>query len=322
MTANAAFVAVDPAQTHLLHVACFGLGADIDRIARAVRLAEGVTTRDQCHGFVVFHAHAAERVAHVKARCDRVGIAVRPFGVHIDQTHLHRGQRVVQQAVLAVARAFLVGCRQPFGFRTPVDVFLGLVNVHATAAKAEHLAAHRFDGAVARKDHQVGPGQGVAVFLLDRPQQAARLVQVAVVGPRVQRREPLVTGRGTATAIGRTVGACAVPCHADEQRAIMAIVRRPPRLAVGHQRENVLFDRVQIKRAKGSGVIKLFAQRVHQRRMLAQHFQVQRIGPPITVGHLFLAVEGAFHFAVHGAVSDLFRNIALCDPTRQACGPF
>jgi hypothetical protein len=51
---------------------------------------------------------------------------------------------------------------------------------------------------VAGEDHQVGPGDLVAVFLLDRPQQAARLVEVAVVRPAVERRKALRAPRATA----------------------------------------------------------------------------------------------------------------------------
>jgi hypothetical protein len=47
-------------------------------------------------------------------------------------------------------------------------------------------------GDVAGEDHQVGPGDLVAVLLLDRPEQAARLVEVAVVRPAVERREALL----------------------------------------------------------------------------------------------------------------------------------
>jgi hypothetical protein len=51
---------------------------------------------------------------------------------------------------------------------------------------------------VAGEDHQVGPGNLLAVLLLDRPEQAAGLVEVAVVGPAVDRRETLVAGAGAA----------------------------------------------------------------------------------------------------------------------------
>jgi hypothetical protein len=67
-------------------------------------------------------------------------------------------------------------------------------DVLAAAAEAEGLQPHRLIGDVAGEDDQVGPADLVAVLLLDRPQQAARLVEVDVVRPGVERREALVAG--------------------------------------------------------------------------------------------------------------------------------
>src|SRR6266850_415804 len=50
----------------------------------------------------------------------------------------------------------------------------------------------------------------------------------------------LLSGAGTAAAVTDTVGACAVPGHADEQRPVMAEIGRPPLLRVRHQRVEVL----------------------------------------------------------------------------------
>src|SRR5680860_1928857 len=82
------------------------------------------------------------------------------------------------------------------------------------------------------ENHEVGPGDLVPVFLLDRPKQPARLVEIAVVRPAVQRCETLRAGPGAAAAIAGAVGARAVPRHADEESAVMSIVGRPPVLAV------------------------------------------------------------------------------------------
>src|SRR5664280_2817256 len=53
-------------------------------------------------------------------------------------------------------------------------------------------------------------------IFLDGPEQTARLVQVAVVGPAVEGGEALLATAGTATAVADAVGARAVPRHADE----------------------------------------------------------------------------------------------------------
>jgi hypothetical protein len=120
-------------------------------------------------------------------------------------------------------------------------------DVLAAEGEAEGLQAHRLVGHVAGEDDQVGPAELVAVLLLDRPQQAARLVEVGVVRPGVDRREALVAGAGAAAAVGDAVGAGRVPGHADHQAAVVAPVGRPPVLAVGHQRLEVFLQRRDVE---------------------------------------------------------------------------
>ena len=92
--------AVLPAEALLLEARRFGLGPHVRRRAGAVGLAEGVAAGDQRDGFFVVHRHAAEGVADVVRRRERIGIAVRAFGVDVDQAHLHGGQRILQVARL------------------------------------------------------------------------------------------------------------------------------------------------------------------------------------------------------------------------------
>src|SRR3546814_20334309 len=73
-------------------------------------------------------------------------------------------------------------------------------------------------------DRRVAPRALLAVCLLHRPQQAAGLVEVAVVGPAVERREPLVTGAGATAAVVDPVGAGGVPAEADHQAAVVTEV--------------------------------------------------------------------------------------------------
>jgi len=49
-------------------------------------------------------------------------------------------------------------------------------DVFAPEAEAEGFEAHRFIRDGAREDDEIGPADGVAVFLFDRPQEAPRLV--------------------------------------------------------------------------------------------------------------------------------------------------
>ena len=210
-------------------------------------------------------------------RRDRVRLAVRPFRIDVDQAHLHRAERVGQLALTAVA---LVA--QPRPFRTPVEL-LGLPHVGAAAGEAERLEAHRLERDVAGQDHQVGPGDLPAVLLLDRPQQPARLVEVRVVGPAVERREALLAGAGAAAAVGDAVGARAVPRHADHQPAIVAEVGRPPVLRVRHQRMQVPDDGVQVEGLELLGVVEVPAHRIGFRGVPVENLDVQLLRPPLAV---------------------------------------
>ena len=64
--------------------------------ACTVRLAEGVTTGIQCHGLFVVHRHAGEGLANVVRGTHGIGLAVRTFGVDINQAHLHGCERVLE----------------------------------------------------------------------------------------------------------------------------------------------------------------------------------------------------------------------------------
>ena len=153
----------------------------------------------------------------------------------------------------------------------------------AAAGEAEGAEAHRLQRHVAGEDQQVGPADLLAVLLLDRPQQAARLVDVDVVGPAVERGEALLPAAAAAAAVGRAVGAGGVPGHADELRAVVAEVGRPPVLRVGHQRQQVLLQREVVELLEFLGVVERRAQRVGLVRVLVQQLQAQLAGPPVLV---------------------------------------
>src|SRR5258705_2289232 len=194
-----------PAEALVLEGAAFRLRSDQRRIAGAVGLAEGVADGDQRDGLFVVHRHAEERFADITRGRDRIRLAVRAFRIDVNETHLHRAERFGELAFAAVA--FVA---QPRAFGTPVQLFR-LPHIGAAAGESERLEAHRFEGDVTGENKQISPGQLAAVLLLDRPQQAAPLVQVRVVRPAVERREALLTCTGAATAVGDAVGAGAVP---------------------------------------------------------------------------------------------------------------
>ena len=132
-------------------------------------LTKGMTTADKRDSFFVIHCHAAECVANIVGRGLWVRVSVRPFGVHIDEAHLHGGQWIFE---IAVARVTTVGSAakfKPFRFLTPINISLRLVDIFAPARKSEGFKAHRFHCDIPRKDNQVCPRNRIAIFLLDRP---------------------------------------------------------------------------------------------------------------------------------------------------------
>src|SRR5215469_7136697 len=212
-----------PAQALLFHIGSLRFGADILGGNRgAVGLTEAVTARDQRDGFFIVHGHTTEGFANVHGRSDRIRLSIGSFGVYVNQAHLHRSERIGQITITAVALV-----RQPLAFGTPVDIVFGLPDILASAAKTERLEPHRLESNVACENHEVGPGNLPAILLLDRPQQPARLVEVYVVGPAIERRKALLSGSGAAAAVADAVRTSAMPRHADEQRSIVAEVSRP-----------------------------------------------------------------------------------------------
>jgi hypothetical protein len=164
----------------------------------------------------------------MRKNVSRMSFAVGAFRIDVDQAHLHRAERVLKLALAAIA--FVA---QPCPLWTPVELFR-FPDIGAPAAKTERLKAHRFQRDVAGEDHQVGPGDFLAVFLLDRPQQSARFVEIGVVRPAVERRKALLARPGAAAAVGDAVRAGGMPRHADHQPPVVAEIGRPPFLRIRH----------------------------------------------------------------------------------------
>src|SRR5437763_3215543 len=162
--------------------------------------------------------------------------------------------------MLATAAVPLIG--QPLTLSPPVDVLFWFPYVFASAAKTEGLEAHRLECDVAGEDHQVGPGDLPSIFLFDRPEQAARLVEVHVVGPAIQWRETLRARAGATATVAGAIGARTVPRHANKERAVVAIVCRPPLLRIGHKGVEVFDDSMQIEALEFFRVVELFAHRI------------------------------------------------------------
>jgi hypothetical protein len=232
----------------------------------------------------------------MRAKVSRMSCAVRPLRIHVDQAHLNRGERMGEFALRAVALVV-----EPLLLRAPVHLQVRLPDVRTPAGEAEGLEAHGLERDVAGQHDQVGPRQVASVLLLDRPQQPPRLVEIAVVGPAVERREALRAGARAAAPVGDAVGAGRVPGHADEQRAVVAVVGRPPVLRVGHQRLQVGDDGVQIELLERLGVVERLAHRVGLAGLLVQDVEVQLVGPPV----------GVTRGAGHGVLADAARERTL-----------
>ena len=245
----------------------------------AVGLAEGVTAGNERDGLFVVHRHSGECLADVLRGGERVRVAVRALRIHVDQAHLYRAERIGEVALPAVAR---VG-REPRLLGAPRDIEIGFPDVLASAAESDGLESHRLERDVADEDHQVGPRDLAAVLLLDRPEQAARLVEADVVGPAVERREALLPASAAAAAVADTVRAGAVPGEADEQAAVVAEVRGPPVLRVGHQRGEVRLHGREVEACELLRVVEVLAHRIGPRGMLVQEVEPQAVRPPILV---------------------------------------
>ena len=127
--------------------------------------SKGVATCNESHCFFVVHGHAGKGFADIATGRDGIGLSVRAFGVHIDQTHLDCAEGLFQFPIAGVA---LVA--QPFGFGAPVDIVFGFPDVFASATEAEGFETHRFKGGITCEDEEIGPGELVAVLFLDGPE--------------------------------------------------------------------------------------------------------------------------------------------------------
>ncbi|CAG9990607.1 unnamed protein product [Clonostachys byssicola] len=280
-------VAVLPAQTVLLDGSTLGFGADMAVGSGAVRLAKGVTTSNQSDGLLVVHGHAAKRLADVVGGSDGVGIGVGAAGVDVDQTHVGGSQGLLEAlgmclAVLVLQRGargetLVPALGEEASLGTPVDGLVGLPGVGAAAGEAKGLETHGLEGDVAGEDHQVGPGDLVAILLLDGPQQAAGLVEVAVIGPAGERGESLLT------LAKKKSGTSRVPGHADEETAVVAEVGWPPILGVGHQGRQVGLEGIVVEALELLGVVKVGAEGIRGNSVLAQDVEAELLGPPVAV---------------------------------------
>ena len=177
-----------------------------------MRLAKGMTASNQGDGLRIVHAHASKGGADIQRRLLGVAVPVRPLRVNVDEAHVGSSKRLFQlSSTGGVIGAAVVADVIPFGHKgrlaAPVDTLIRLPRVGSASAKTEDREAHAFEGNVTSQEHQVGPRDGGSILLLDGPQQAPRLVEVAVVRPAVERGKTLLAlNKRTRAMFGQPLG--------------------------------------------------------------------------------------------------------------------
>ena len=207
----------------------FRFRADQRRIAGAVGLAEAVAAGDQRDGLLVVHRHAAEGLADVLGRRQRIRVAVRTFRVHVDEAHLHGAERRLELALAAVA---LVA--EPGAFGSPVSPS-GSQTSARPPPKPKVLKP--IDSSATLPARIMRSAQEILrpYFCLIGHSRRRALSRFALSGQLLSGAKRCWPRAGAAAAVGDAVGARAVPGHADEERPVVAEVRRPPVLRIRHQ---------------------------------------------------------------------------------------
>ena len=251
--------AADPSEALLLDRCGLGFRADMAGRAGSMSLTKGVSTGDKGNGFLVIHRHAGEGLADIARRGDRVRIAVGALGIHINESHLHGGERILEFTVSAVA---LVG--EPLLLCAPVDL-LRLPDILATTGEPKGLETHRVEGDIPGEDHQISPRDLTPILLLDWPEQAARLVEIAVVGPAVKWCETLAAIAPSTASVRSAVSTSAVPGHADEEGPIVTEIGGPPFLRIRHESLEVFLHCLEVEALELLRIIESLFHRIRER---------------------------------------------------------
>ena len=175
-----------------------------------------------------------------------------------------------------------------------MDVLIRRVDVGPAATQAVDWSAHRSDCDVVGQNQQIGPAEVVAVSLLDRSHQAGAWFRLPISGQLLSganRWLPVFVPPRPSTV---RWGADAMPGHADEQRAEMAVIGWPPVLTVGHQHVQIRLDRVQIKRLERFGIVEIVRHRAGVAAMLVHTPTFSASGHQSRLVRLGLYVKGHF----------------------------
>jgi hypothetical protein len=160
--------------------------------------------------------------------------------IDVDEAHLSGSQGFFQLSIKA-------GIAEPGFFGAPVNGFVGFPNIFSASTKSQGFETHGFQGNVAGEDEEVGPGDAIAIFLFDGPEETSGFVKVGVIGPTIQGCEALGPCGGSATPIKDPIGTSTVPGHPNHQAPVMPPISRPPILRSGHQLSKVPLESIIIQ---------------------------------------------------------------------------
>ena len=74
-----------------------------------------------------------------------------------------------------------------------------------------------------------------------------------------------------------------MPCHADEEGAVMAVIGWPPVLGLGHQGHHIGFQGIEVQSLESRSIVKAVSHGARQAGMLMQHLQIELVRPPIAI---------------------------------------
>ena len=128
----------------------------------------------------------------------------------------------------------------------------------------------------------------------------------------------MLTRRCSTATIAGAICAGGMPCHTDEEWSVIAVIGRPPFLAVGHQGGDIVFQRLVIDRVEGFGIIEIIAVWIWAFAVFGEDIDLRRLRPPIGVAsseqiaRSTISVEGATaHFTCLG-IHRILSFLSLC----------
>ena len=185
-----------------------------------------------------------ERLADVARRGERIRVAVRALGVHVDEAHLHRTERTRELAVAAVA---LVA--EPRVLRTP-ETSSGSHTSSRPNAKPNVLkpidSSATLPASTSRSAHEIF----WPYFCLIGHSSRRALSRLPLSGQLFSGANRCAPSPAPPRPSSMRYVPAACQRHADEQRAVVAVVGRPPLLRRRHHLDDVPLQRVDVERLR------------------------------------------------------------------------